>query len=133
MICVSIERKRRVNKLEKSKKSFIINALRRASYRWYGRYTAEKRSALGKGWFFCELCGTADKNKKKNFQMDHIDPVISIDSTKNSLEEVCDRLFALPEGWQRLCKPCHKEKSALENAQRPIGDRAKGKRKKSLA
>lgn len=115
--------------MDKGKKTFIINSMRRATYRWPGRWLAEKRSTLGKGWFFCELCGTASKNKKKNFQMDHIHPVMNVNGW-DGWEEVLDRMFADIPGWQRLCKPCHKEKTDAENALRPPGERSKKRTKK---
>lgn len=119
--------------MDKGKKTFSINVLRRGSFRWPGRWLAEKRSALGSGFYYCENpeCGVVVK--KKYTQMDHIVPVIPLDQNTNdvSLDTIADRLYCSPEGFQRLCIDCHKEKSAAENAQRPAGERTKKRKKKN--
>lgn len=113
-----------------TKKSFIINTLRRGSYRWYGRWQAEKRSNLGRNQYFCENpeCGVI--LKKKETQMDHIIPVV-LTTGWDGLENVADRMYCEPEGYQRLCKPCHAEKTLKENQMRPRPEKKpkKGKKK----
>lgn len=108
--------------MDKAKRTFIINnVLRRGTYRWWGRWKAEQRShipALKK--YFCESCGTIAK-RKKDTQMDHIEPVIPVDKTTDTmtLDEIADRMYPNIEGWQRLCKECHGVKTADENRLRP--------------
>lgn len=115
--------------MDKAKKSFIINVLRRGSYRWYGRWQAEKRSKLGRNEYFCEnpTCGVI--GPKKDYQMDHIIPVI-LTTGYDSIDGVADRMYCEPEGFQRLCKDCHRIKTDNENALRPPGERAKSRKKK---
>ena len=108
--------------MDTHKKNFIIQALRRASYRWKGRWQAENRSKMirevvGKRKFydyFCEECGLVIE--KKNSQMDHVLPIVD---PKKGFEgfsdEYMDRFFPYADGWQRLCKPCHAIKTAQEN------------------
>jgi hypothetical protein len=102
--------------MDKAKKTFTINVLRRGSYKWPGRWLAEKRSALGGGYYYCENpeCGLIVK--KKETQMDHILPVIPMDkgTEKTSLDEIADRMYCSPEGFARLCIPCHSEKTNRE-------------------
>lgn len=100
------------------KKSFIINSMRRASYRWYGRWQAEKRSNLGRNQYYCENPDCGVILSKKETQMDHIKPVVAV-TGYDGLEAVLDRLLCEPEDFQRLCKPCHAEKTLIENQQRP--------------
>lgn len=113
--------------MDKAKKTFAINALRRASYRHYGRYTALKRFKLGRNEYFCNSCGWI--SGKKDFQLDHIISVIPVSGWDN-FDGFIDRLFCEADGYQLLCKPCHQIKSAEENAQRPAGERAKNKGRK---
>lgn len=117
--------------MDKAKKTFTINVLRRGSYKWPGRWLAEKRSHLPEiKKYYCESCGLVCK--KKDTQMDHIIPVIPTNQNTHdvSLDVIADRVYCSPEGFQRLCKECHRDKTNAENAQRPAGDRAVGKRKK---
>jgi 5-methylcytosine-specific restriction endonuclease McrA len=116
--------------MDSQKKSFIMNTLRRGTYRWYGRWEAEKRSKLSeRGSYFCEECGTVCK--KHETQMDHKIPVV-LTSGWDSWDLVLDRMFADTSGWQRLCKGCHAEKTAEENRHRPrIPKKVKQKKKKT--
>lgn len=102
--------------MDKQKKAFIINVLRRGTYKWYGRWTAEKRSHLRDlKRYFCEECG--EICRKKDTQMDHVLPVIPVEGTED-LNVIADRMYPPPEGWRRLCKPCHKLKTDAENVHR---------------
>lgn len=99
------------------RKAFIINALRRASYKWKGRWEAEKESKLdGRNRYKCAMCPEGTVHPKKNTQMDHIEPLI--DPTKGFQgfsDEMMDRMFPYKEGWQRLCREHHSQKTLLEN------------------
>lgn len=115
--------------IDNHKKSFVMNTLRRGTYRWPGRWLAEKRSALGKGYYFCENpeCGVVVK--KRFTQMDHNPPVVPVEGW-DSWEGVIDRMFCSPDNYQRLCKDCHAVKTKEENQQRPRpAKKKKGKRK----
>lgn len=104
-------------------KAFLINALRRASYRWPGRYKAAKRSHIGRNEYFCENCGVI--HKKKEGQMDHIIPVVNPEKGWEDLDVFADRLYCDENGWQRLCIPCHDEKTSKENALRKSSKKKK--------
>ena len=114
--------------MDKAKKTYIMNnVLRRGVYRWPGRWLAEKRTHLPElKKYYCELCGTV--SRKKDTQMDHIDPVVPVTGWDN-WEGILERMYCAQEGWQRLCKPCHQEKTQAENALR--GDPVKAPKKKS--
>lgn len=105
--------------MDNHKKSFIINTLRRGTYRWPGRWLAEKRSKLSeRGSYYCENpeCGLVCR--KSETQMDHIIPVV-LTSGWDGLENVADRMYCSPEGFQRLCRECHAIKTKTENQTRP--------------
>ena len=99
---------------DKLKKNFVISQLRRASFRWEGRWKSEKRSKLkARGEYFCEECGLVCK--KKDTQMDHTIPVVDPIMGFTNFDDYIDRLFCSEEGFKRLCKPCHEEKTEKEN------------------
>lgn len=43
--------------MDKRKKTHAILRLRRGTYKWQGRWKAEKRSHVGRGEYLCEYCG----------------------------------------------------------------------------
>lgn len=110
-------------------KAFLINALRRASYRWPGRYKAAKRSHIGRNEYYCESCGLI--LTKREGQMDHILPVVDPVHGWQDLDVFAERLYCTEWGWQRLCSPCHDVKTAAENAIRK--DNRKPRKKKNKA
>lgn len=101
---------------DKVKKSFVMNALRRATYRWPGRWKSEKRSHVGRGEYVCECCGLI--LSKGETQMDHIQPVIDPVEGWTGFDSVIDRMFVYEDGWQRLCLDCHSVKTLEENSVR---------------
>ena len=103
--------------IDNHKKNFAIQLLRRGTYKWFTRWAAEKRSKLERNTYYCECCGII--LTKKESQMDHVLPVVDPNTGFNGFDEMIDRMFPSTEfGWQRLCKPCHAEKSTAENAVR---------------
>lgn len=97
------------------KKAFVINALRRASYRWPSRYKALKRAHIGRNEYFCEQCGLICP--KKGIALDHVDPVVNPVNGYEDMDVYADRMLPDTEwGFQVLCHPCHDTKTAGENA-----------------
>lgn len=112
--------------MDSKKKAFIIQLLRRGTYRWWGRWGAEKRSKLPeRNTYFCESCGVI--GGKKDFQMDHIIPIVDPEKGFEGFDKYIDRMFCEADGFQRLCKPCHEDKTAKENS-----TRKESKKKKRL-
>ena len=100
--------------MDKRKKQFVINTLRRASYRWPTRSTAEKRSHIGRGLYKCESCGY--EGPRKDFVMDHVIPVVDPIKGFTTFDEYIERMFPdNSDGWQRLCHSCHDKKTENEN------------------
>lgn len=97
------------------KKNFVIQMLRRGTYKWHSRWRAEKRSKVGRNQYICECCGQV--LTKKETQMDHVVPVVDPVRGFVGFDEYADRMYPDdPSGWQRLCKDiCHKAKTDEEN------------------
>lgn len=103
--------------MDQYKKSFVLNALSRATYKWKGRWEAEKLSKLdGRNQYKCAMCPEGTIHPKKDTQMDHIQPKIDPEKGwQGFTDEMIDRMFPYKEGWQRLCKEHHAQKTASEN------------------
>lgn len=115
--------------MDKRKRTFAYNVLRRGSFKWPARWAADKRAKLSeRNSYFCEKCGVI--GGKKDFEFDHIIPCIPPQTGWDNFDSVIDRMYCEPEGWQRLCIPCHLEKSLAEGQVRTIVRR---KVKKSIA
>lgn len=111
-------------------RSFIMSALRRAQ--WPVKYEAIKRAYVKDGinpktgrkckLHKCESCGNLFPQSQ--MAADHIHPVVPIEGFqhKQLLEydwnELIQRLYCEADGFQALCKECHKEKTAQERASR---------------
>ena len=112
--------------MDKRKKQFVINTLRRASYRWPTRGEAEKRSRVERGIYKCEQCGHL--GKRGEFAMDHVIPVVDPEKGFTTFDEYIDRM--LPDsalGWSRICHKCHSDKTEKENTIRKETKKSKKK------
>lgn len=111
--------------MTKQTKQFAISILRRGSYKHWARWKVTSNARLGRNEYFCQKCGVI--GPKRNYQLDHIDPVIPVTGWI-SFDDYIEKLYCDVNGYNLLCKSCHMTKSAYENAQRPLGDRAKNKK-----
>jgi 5-methylcytosine-specific restriction endonuclease McrA len=98
---------------------WLINQLRRISYKWPPRYTAFKKARVDKNAYKCQFCGKVFTSKE--MKKDHIIPVIDPKKGFVDWNEFIKRLFCKESNFQILCKNCHNEKSREENIIR--GDR----------
>lgn len=71
-----------------------------------------------KTWCQCAKCQKLDA--KSNFAVDHIEPLIPLDSSLENMswDSLIDRLWCDPSNLQLLCDECHDAKSKAENKQR---------------
>ena len=112
--------------MESKLRKFVVEVLRRASFKWKPKSAAKQaaREQVGahstgraKYEYRCRHCG--DLFKSKDVQVDHIDPVVPLDGFESGLEfdlnEYVLRLYCEKDGFQVLCKPCHSKKSKKEN------------------
>lgn len=105
------------------KRSFVMSALRKAQ--WPVKYEALKLSRCGKminpatgkpcNAHLCPICN--QQHIEANMAIDHIEPIIPI-TGHDSYDAIIDRLLCELDGYQVICKPCHKEKSNGENKMR---------------
>lgn len=94
-------------------KKFLLQIMRKASYRWPARNIAKGRARIARGLYKCEKCGF--EGKSDEIQLDHIHPVIDPLVGWNGWDSYITRLFCPPEGYQVLCLACHDTKSKIEN------------------
>jgi 5-methylcytosine-specific restriction endonuclease McrA len=80
-------------------------------------------------WQICTVC--LKPAPKWEMTCDHIEPVQRVHETDADLDELGfdkyfdDRVFCEESNLQRICKPCHSKKSAIENAERRRHKRSK--------
>ena len=97
-------------------KSFIVNALRRATYRWPPRGEALKCSRKERGLYKCASCEEFFKNKE--ICLDHIVPVVDPKTGFTTWDDYIEKMFPEKEGFQVLCRRCHDVKTGLEDEMR---------------
>lgn len=112
--------------------SFIKSAIRSMSGRWPVKYDALKAAQAGvmvnaktgrmAMHYTCKCCGKLFP--AKDVQVDHIEPIVPLTMVENlDWNIVINNALCELDGFQVLCKPCHKEKSLEENAERRANKR----------
>ena len=105
-------------------KNFIINTLRRASFRWKPRGEAKKRYKVQAGEYTtgrkkyaykCAMCDGIFKSGE--VKMDHVDPAVPLEGWQG-FDIFIERMFCDEEGFQCLCEGCHDEKTGIEREER---------------
>lgn len=103
-------------KFKNKVRSFVISSLRRASLFWPERNQAIKNARVERGKYLCNVCKTIVG--RKGFIVDHIEPVMKLDSIEFNYEEFATRLFCKLSNFQVICKNCSASKTKLENEMR---------------
>lgn len=102
-------------------KNFIINILRRASFKWKPRGEAKKKykvkvgeysTGRAKYGYYCKNCNGVFKSGE--IKMDHVHPVVHPLRGFTGFDEYAERMFCDEDGFTSLCDPCHDEKTAIE-------------------
>ena len=95
---------------------WLIAQLRRVSRRWFPKEDARRKAKVKRGIYKCAIC--EQLYRRKDTDLDHINPVV--DPVKGFVDwnTFIERLFCDVDGYQVLCKNCHKKKSNEENAVR---------------
>jgi 5-methylcytosine-specific restriction endonuclease McrA len=104
---------------------FLRSALRRASDRYPPKQEAKKRyrrpyvgeNVRQKWEYQCEECKGWYKDKE--VEIDHLIPAGSLRNF-DELPTFCSRLFCGVDGYQVLCKPCHRAKTSMERLLRGV-------------
>jgi len=112
--------------MDQRKKNYAISILRRASYRWPGRYKALAAGKIGRNQYICKECGPDKVYGKKDIQLDHIESVVPVTGWEG-FDSYIDRMFVDETGYQVLCKLHHETKTRGENAQRKENKKPKKK------
>ena len=133
---VNSVKKRHTSDFILDKKTFnrLIQAARKISLGWGPRKAAKAKCKIDKSLFECSKCGVyiyegksannyfdyqekyADKEvRMERFDMDHIIPVVAVDSVEHSWDVYFQRLFCDEDNYRGLCQVCHKQKSSAEN------------------
>ena len=114
--------------MDSKQKGFAIAALRRASYRWPARNEAMKKARVGKNQYECAVCKNIFPNRLVD--KDHKEPIVPL-SGWDGFDGYIERLLVQENGWQVLCKPCHREKTNDENKKRRENTKTTKDRKKT--
>ncbi len=90
----------------------FISALRELTLRWPPRseawYKVRKSCPDGRVKFKGQCISCQEWFAEKEIEMDHIEPVGSI---RESIKQFATRVCPEIDGWQCLCKSCHKDKT----------------------
>ena len=108
--------------------SFIKGGLRTLSRKYPQRYEALKLAMVGRkldpatgklsNRYKCADC--SELFKLNGVEVDHIDPVVSIEGNAYDWNIYIKRLFCDADGYQILCKECHAIKTKNERTQRKV-------------
>lgn len=111
---------------EGRKKAFIISAIRNGFRRWPPKYECLANASIGKKLNTktgriaehkrCAMCMQAFPTKE--IEADHINPVVDIKTGFVDWNTFIERIAVNVDGYQALCKTCHKIKSDEERKQR---------------
>ena len=122
-------------------KSTIISSLREIHRNYDANRKACKNSCkVAPATFACEKCnvwiyeGKSEQNYLKlvaenldkdiimknryKLQIDHIDPIIKLETWSWNWDDYINRLFCDINNLQGLCKPCHAAKTKIETSKR---------------
>lgn len=99
--------------MEQKLKTFLIYHLRFISMKWPPRNEAKKRARIKRGVYKCDGC--QEEFKANEIQIDHVKPVIDPVKGFVDIGTYIKRLFCSVDGFQILCKSCHKNKSKEED------------------
>lgn len=112
------------------RKAFVIQALRRASFRWKPRNEAKNKARLHRGIYLCASCNS--EIKPKDIKMDHKDPVVNPVTGFAGWDEYITRMLCKSEGFQVICTQCHEAKTFTEKEMRKIYRQERKNRVKSI-
>lgn len=96
--------------------TFIKNALRRVSWKWYPLNQCKAKAKQGRNQYKCASCEGIFGNK--DVKVDHVEPVVDPETGFVDWNTFIARLYVEQDGYQLLCKECHNKKTEAENARR---------------
>ena len=93
--------------------TWVKGKLRQMSLRWPPRSEALKRARKERGKYQCGMC--LELFGSHSVHLDHINPVVDLQTGFVDWNTFIDRLFPDVEGWQVLCETCHGAKTSMED------------------
>jgi 5-methylcytosine-specific restriction endonuclease McrA len=108
-------------------RKWLINNLRRISYRYPARYNTFNKAKIERGRYKCQLCSVVVG--RKDLAMDHVEPVVDPATGFVDWNTYIERLFVAEDGWQAICHECHAQKTLAENGQRRASRVGKDKKR----
>lgn len=117
---------------EAQMRAFIIDGLREKSMRWSCKTNAKRLARdgylvnpeTGKNNLASKCASCGKRVFEKEAVVDHIEPVVPVEGFTGEMflgynwNQYLRRLFCEIDGFQVLCKPCHKIKSKKESEER---------------
>lgn len=94
-------------------KAFIIQLLRRGTYKYPPRNEALKAARISRGIYKCEMCQGIFP--KKEITLDHKNPVVEPKIGFVDWNTYIPRMFPEVQGFQTICRTCHDSKTKIEN------------------
>lgn len=117
-------------KKKTNKWKYIENTLRAASRKWKPKNDAFVAARVSRGNYECAKCKAIVKRGELN--VDHKEAVINPMTGFTTWDDYIERLLLEEDGYQVLCIPCHKEKTAFEDNYRGEMRRLKKEFKEKL-
>lgn len=108
-------------------RSFVKSLLRQGTMKWGPIQECKKLARVKRGLYECAGCGEhvpptvkEGRTSKKNIHVDHINPVIPVDTGFTTWDDCVEGMFSELDNLQLLCSACHSKKSGEEVEQRKI-------------
>lgn len=112
-------------------KSWLYPKIRNLSRIWPGKNEAKKlyrvqvqigyyKNGKPKFKFQWKCAKCLNLFDEQQVEMDHIQEVVPVETGFTNWEDYITRTFVQPDGYQCLCKACHKEKTDAANQERKI-------------
>lgn len=98
---------------KKFRHNFVLQTLRKATYRWPFHHLKMKEQRRDRGLYECEACKKVFGPKEIN--KDHILPVMPVDTGFKNWDETIERMFVKSGQIQILCLADHDTKTLIEN------------------
>jgi 5-methylcytosine-specific restriction endonuclease McrA len=111
------------------RREFLRAGLRRLSSRWPFAYECMRLARKARGVYVCAKC--KGEFRRSQVQRDHIVPVVGKEGFQSldQLPSFVRNLLVRTEGYQALCRTCHKAKTKTEQGERAASRRKKKEKK----
>lgn len=100
------------SKIYDEKTKWLMHEIRRLHSKWKPRKNVKVNARISRGKYKCLKCEGI--YGPREIDLDHIEPVISVEEGFIDWNTYINRLFVDEEGYQVLCKSCHKQKTHEE-------------------